>query len=391
MDIALVVQGRFGAFDLGRELLELGEDVTLFTNYPGFVVERWGFPASLTRSFVAHGLASRIPRLGQSDMMEPVLHKAFGKWAKRKIEKRPWDVVQSWSGVAEEILSLKQIDAPLKFLYRGSAHVRVQRTLLEEESSRTGIGAQLPSLWRMEREQKEYALADRIVVPSRFAASTFASEGVAVSKILVIPLAADPTKFGARADDRARREDRIASGDPLRVLYVGNLSVQKGMWDLGTIACTLSKESFSFRAVGALDNSCADLKKGLEEFIDFRPRVPEHELREHYMWADVFIYPTIQDGFSAVLPQARAAGLPVIATTNCGAPEVIHGPEDGWILPIRQPEAFVECLRTCDADRPRLAAMVTESTNQSAWARNWKDVALDYRKKIQEISGGTIP
>ena len=40
---------------------------------------------------------------------------------------------------------------------------------------------------------------------------------------------------------------------------------------------------------------------------------PQDELRNHYSWADVFIFPTIEDGFATVLTQAASAGLPLIS------------------------------------------------------------------------------
>lgn len=42
MKIAIVVHGRFDAFDLARALIARGHDVTLFTNYPGWAVEPFG-------------------------------------------------------------------------------------------------------------------------------------------------------------------------------------------------------------------------------------------------------------------------------------------------------------------------------------------------------------
>ncbi|WP_242046550.1 hypothetical protein [Cylindrospermum sp. FACHB-282] len=42
LKIAVVVHGRFHAFDLARELIEQGNEVTLFTNYPKKIVEKFG-------------------------------------------------------------------------------------------------------------------------------------------------------------------------------------------------------------------------------------------------------------------------------------------------------------------------------------------------------------
>ena len=58
MKIAIVVHGRFHAFDLARELSPR-HDVTVFTNYPKWAARRFGLVPDQVRSFWPHGIASR--------------------------------------------------------------------------------------------------------------------------------------------------------------------------------------------------------------------------------------------------------------------------------------------------------------------------------------------
>src|ERR1700722_12337470 len=104
--IAVIVHGRFHAFDLARELIKLGHDVTLFTNYPAYVVERFGIPKKKVHSFLAHGVLSRLawkfapPRL--HPRLEQATNSAFSRWASRRVLGVNWDVVIAFSGVAED-------------------------------------------------------------------------------------------------------------------------------------------------------------------------------------------------------------------------------------------------------------------------------------------------
>ena len=50
--------------------------------------------------------------------------------------------------------------------------------------------------------------------------------------------------------------------------------------------------------------------------------------------------PTIEDGFGNVIVEAMACGVPVIATTNCGAADIITDGVDGFIIPIRDIRAL---------------------------------------------------
>src|SRR5688500_8529662 len=65
LKIAIVVHGRFHAFNLARALLERGHEVTLFTNYPKWAVERFHFPAERVRSFWVHGVLTRAAEMLQ--------------------------------------------------------------------------------------------------------------------------------------------------------------------------------------------------------------------------------------------------------------------------------------------------------------------------------------
>ncbi len=141
MKIAIVVQGRFHAFELARSLIEKGHAVTVFTNYPRFVAARFGLPKDCVRSFLTHGVvANGIDRLGVHERLlatEEALHTLFARWACRQVCKESWDVIYGWSGVSEDILRTVSPARTLRLLVRGSAHVRSQARLLIEEERRT--------------------------------------------------------------------------------------------------------------------------------------------------------------------------------------------------------------------------------------------------------------
>ena len=109
---------------------------------------------------------------------EAFLHRLFGRWAAARIAREHWDVVHWFSGISEEILRATTGHADLRMMVRGSAHIRTQARLLEEEELRTGVKVDRPSRWMIAREEREYALADRILVLSRFARDSFVAEGV---------------------------------------------------------------------------------------------------------------------------------------------------------------------------------------------------------------------
>ena len=385
MKIAIVVHGRFHAFDLAKALLERGQDVAVFTNYPKWAAVRFALPRQRVRSFWLHGFLSRaIPKVctKRPGAYESWLHRMFGRWARSALRGQHWDVVHLWSSIAEEMLRTSGELASVCLLTRGSAHIRTQARLLVEEEKRTGSRLDKPSPWMISREEREYSLADAIVVLSTFAHNSFVDEGVPRKKLKLLPLAAQPDMFRPKRDVVEARCRRILSGEPLRLLYVGALSFQKGLWDLGVAAQELGNEGFQFRLVGPPVRETAGFVSGLHEYANFTKKRPQSKLPAEYAWADVFVFPTIQDGYAQVLSQAAASALPILTTTNCSGPDFIREGENGWVVPIRSPDRLVERLRWCASHRRELAAMV-QRIYESYRPRNWDDVAKDYEALCQ--------
>ncbi len=387
MKIAIAVQGRFHAFHLARALLERGCDVTVLTNYPKWAVARFGLPRRRVRSFWVHGVLARaVEKLDRGSVWsgaEPWLHSLFGRWVARQLRSGPWDVAHLWSGVAEESLTSLRGTGTRCLVMRGSSHIRVQARLLQEEEERTGFRQDRPSCWRIAREEREYALANRIVVLSTFAHRTFISEGVPAEKLRLIPLGANLRMFRPVAEIVRTRQRRLLGGGPLRILYVGAMSFRKGLWDLARMVRELGTDKFAFQFVGPQPREARAVLSELGGAVALRSKVPETDLPGVYRWGDVFVFPTLEEGHPAVLSQAAAAGLPILTTTTCSGPDLVRPGETGWVVPIRAPEALVERLRWCSDHRDEVAAMVGR-IYEHFQPRDWSEVAADFEAACLE-------
>jgi glycosyltransferase involved in cell wall biosynthesis len=389
LKIAVSVPGRFHAFGLAQGLVQIGHDVTLFTNYPRAIVQRFGFPARMTRPFVAHGFASKALsrlKLDTPLRVEKPLHILFGRWAAREMAKEEWDITYSFSGTAEEWLFRPRPPQTMRLVVRGSSHIRVQARLLAEEQQRTGAIQEKPSHWRIEREEREYERADGIVVLSKFAYETFLQQGFPRSRLWLISSGTDATRFSASPIAVAERCRRIRSGEPLRVLNVGTFSYRKGIWDLSAIVRSLDPARFRFRFVGDVASEAARMATWVHDRIEFVPRVAQDQLVGHYEWADVFVFPSIEEGSAGVCGQAAAEGLLMLASINSGASDLLSSGRIGWALPIRDPTAFIERLRWCDTHRLEVSDMI-ETAFHEFRPRGWSDVASDLTQLYTERRG----
>jgi glycosyltransferase involved in cell wall biosynthesis len=386
LKIAIVVHGRFHGFDLARALLHRGHDVVIFTNYPKWAVKRFDFPESRVRSCWQHGIltraASKLGRFGITLDTEAWLNTMFGRWAAKELLKDHWDVVHPWSGVAEETLQALEGKPTLRILMRGSAHIFTQAELLKEEEERTGSPQDRPSPWIISRELREYKMADKIAALSSFARDSFIANGLNPQKVPLLPLGASLEMFRPSPQTIEERCRRILSGEPLRVLFVGTLSFRKGLHDLAYVVKKLTGSSpgdnrFRFRFIGPVASEATSMEAELSSLAEFIPKQPQAELVNWYSWGDVFIFPTIEDGYAVVLAQAVFSGLPVLTTTNSGGPDLIKHNETGWILPIRSPQLFVERLHWCESHREELASMARRIYDDFK-PRDWADVAADF-------------
>jgi glycosyltransferase involved in cell wall biosynthesis len=164
---------------------------------------------------------------------------------------------------------------------------------------------------------------------------------------------------------------------PLRVLFLGNVSLQKGVHYLLEAAHALGKAAVSVSLVGGVSPDGKEVLLRLSRAGEWKGSVPREKLRHVFAEHDVLVLPSVQDGFGAVICEAMAAGLPVIATENTGAPDVIRNGVDGLIVPACSAPALRDALETLVMDRQRCTAMGEAGAEAMARLRTWDQFADD--------------
>ena len=236
---------------------------------------------------------------------------------------------------------------------------RVEVNLVRGEQKRwpgwaTGA-TDVPEAYFARREQ-EWALADRVVVNSEFSRQAMIEQGVAAEKVVVIPLCYE-TDGTNPAAEKAEREMGVAPSfsrhRPLRVLFLGQVILRKGIQYLVEAAKLLREEPVQFTIVGP-SGLTSEAIASVPDNVCFHGRVNRDETAAWYREADIFVLPTISDGFAITQIEAMAHGLPVIATPNCGA--VVTDGVDGFIVPVRDGEALAKTIVRYAAEPGLLSA-----------------------------------
>lgn len=261
-------------------------------------------------------------------------------------------------------------------------HHRTYIQILEEERElkpewAPTLTALQDSEKRLARKDRDLDLAEVIIVASNFTAMTLKSyPGTLTSRIFTVP-------YGAPAAGPSRKPTRPQ--DPLRVLYVGKLSQQKGIGYLFEAVELLdrNKVHYSLTVLGRPTAPTRELTRALAacRWIDSAPHSEVLKLmREH----DVLVFPTLFDGFGLVILEAMAQGTVVIATPNCAAPEIFDDCRDGFIVPIRSPEAIAQRLTQLADDRDLLATM-SEAARLKAVSRGWEGYREELLNAVQSV------
>jgi glycosyltransferase involved in cell wall biosynthesis len=195
---------------------------------------------------------------------------------------------------------------------------------------------QVPEEYFIRREQ-EWALADRVVVNSEFSRQALIQQGVSPEKLTVIPLCYEPEARSQKPEARIFKLNQ-----PLRVLFLGQVILRKGIQYLLAAARQLEREPIHFDVVGPIGISQAAILSAPSN-VTFHGRTGRDEAAAWYRRSHVFVLPTLSDGFAITQLEAMAHGLPVIATPNCG--EVVSDGVDGFVVPARDAAALARTFQ----------------------------------------------
>ena len=89
--------------------------------------------------------------------------------------------------------------------------------------------------------------------------------------------------------------------------------------------------------MGSIAPEVRSLLPQIRQKVEFVRQQPFHQLPRWFGWGDVFLFPTLEDGYAVMLSLARVTGLPIVTTTNCQGPDLLKVTHGVWVVPIPQP------------------------------------------------------
>lgn len=272
-------------------------------------------------------------------------------WAAQRVAEIKPSAVYSFTQVGLETLEWAVANKIPTALDNPNGHIRNFAEVCRREWAKW-IGGRFsghPSKLTIARVEREYELADRIRVSSQWAKATMVSRGVPAGKISVIPQPINIERFKPP-------QRRDAPEGPLRICYVGSLDLRKGFVYLLRAMKAAGPSRVQLEIVGGTgDRGTRWLLTRELQGLDVRIRAGDP--RPTYHNAEIFVLPSLEDGFGFVAAEAMACGLPVVVTDQCGAAEWVRDQETGWVIPAGDVEALAAILERACADRHVLVEM----------------------------------
>jgi starch synthase len=275
---------------------------------------------------------------------------------------RASDIFLFYSGAGLHTSMHLQSTGTLRVVEAVNSHVLVQERIMREEHQRLGLPFQRFHPREVTRRVKEYEMAEAILCPSSFVRDSFESEGIPRDRLFVVP-------YGASFHQVAppSRQDTAT----FRVLYVGQISVRKGLRYLFEAFDRLRHPNKELLIVGPHTNQTGIEGITPPDRTRFLGVLKGDELAQVYRTANVFVLPTVEEGLAHVLGEALSFGLPIITTVNSGGEDLFQNGREGFLVPIRSPEAIAEKLQlladdTTERERMSVAAQ-SRAKNLGGW------------------------
>ncbi len=168
-------------------------------------------------------------------------------------------------------------------------------------------------------------------------------------KMILIPNGVDIEQFHPRASNLDLKKKLGIKGEKI-VLSVSRLTPKNGLSFLIRAAALINKKipNVKFIIVGSGSEE-KNLKKLTSQFkidknIIFTGYVPHEQIPEFMSIADVFLRPSVAEGFGIVFIEAMAAGIPVIATRVGGIIDIIQAGENGVLVEPKNSSQIADAI-----------------------------------------------
>lgn len=210
------------------------------------------------------------------------------------------------------------------------------------------------------------------MVPTRALAAELASQGFENTR--VVARGVDTQMFRPDRRSDALRASWGADATSLVALVVGRLAAEKNLELAIQAFAAMRSRCPSARLVFVGDGPLGpSLRRRCPQAV-FAGQLTQHALAACYASADLCLFPSATETFGNVTLEALSSGLPVLAFDTAAAAEWLVHDEMGWVAPMGDAQAYVDCARGL-AERPERLAWAAARARERVLPLDWRQIA----------------
>lgn len=375
MRVIVFTSGRFHLLDLARELDKLGVEVIFRSCVPNSRSVQFGLPARCCRPIRAGAPLQYVITRSRKEKL-----KYLAQWAQRRLLDQVGalglpasDVFIGISGMSGPTArKLRARGTKQIWIERGSRHILSQKAILDEIGVASGVKAD-----DISRELADYAMADRVVVPSKHVVESFIEAGFPETKLFRNPYGTDLSMFPFR---------KSSPKPPPTLLMAGTWSRRKG--------CDILLKAWEDLPETRLIHVGA---KGDVPMPTVNPRfksygyVDQRALGEIYATAHVGVLASREEGLAVVQAQMLASGLRLVCSDRtggadlgeaCGLIDRVTEVKNGDIDGLGRALLNAQVATLCETENDRRLVQMRLS------GLAWRDYAQRYLAALKNIGYG---
>ncbi len=158
------------------------------------------------------------------------------------------------------------------------------------------------------------------------------------------------------------------------ILFVGRLSAPKGLFDLfDAIPRVVARHPQArFVLMGVAERDALEpvirsevARRGIADHVVFLGSLEGRDKAAAFVTSHMLVVPSWTEAFPLVIPEAMAAGLPIVSTVVGAIPDFVKDGEDGFLVPKRDPGRLADGI--CRVlDDPGLHRRMSERVRRRA-------------------------
>ena len=295
-----------------------------------------------TRLFPLFGMlayaAAKTMSFKKAETFRFHLHPLFDYWVRSQL--RAGDHIISSYGYANASFRWIKRHGGRTFLDGGNSHPENFWEVLTEEYRRWNCPSApiSPDHYRRSCEMLEHT--DYVLSPSGYVTESFLKRGFRKEQILPSIYAIDFSHFFPSPTPRPKNR-------PLTIINTGSLSLRKGtpyLLEAFREVQRVYPDAKLLLSRIVEDSVLPLLKRSHDLNIEWAPPLTHSELAERLRGADLFVLPSLEEGFLLSAAEALACGVPVITTAHTFVKDVLIPDKNAEIVPIRSSQAVADSI-----------------------------------------------